>query len=115
MTRLRRLAVLVLAAGRGQRFGGPKQLALLDGRPLLFHVLDAVAAASPALARIDEIVVVTGFHGEAVTSALASWMGPIRVRAAANPDPGRGLASSLQTGLEALGPEVDGALVACVG
>jgi molybdenum cofactor cytidylyltransferase len=38
---------LVLAAGEGRRFGGTKQLAKLDGRPLLEHALAAVTAVSP--------------------------------------------------------------------
>jgi CTP:molybdopterin cytidylyltransferase MocA len=38
---------LVLAAGEGRRFGGTKQLAELDGRPLLEHALAAVAGISP--------------------------------------------------------------------
>ena len=36
---------LVLAAGAGSRFGGGKLLAPLDGRPILQHVLDALAEA----------------------------------------------------------------------
>ena len=39
-----RVAGLVLAAGAATRFGSPKQLAPLDGRPILEHVLDALAA-----------------------------------------------------------------------
>ncbi len=38
---------LILAAGAGRRFGGPKQLAELDGRPLLQHVLDLAAPWDP--------------------------------------------------------------------
>jgi molybdenum cofactor cytidylyltransferase len=108
---MRRLAVLVLAAGRGERFGGAKQVALLDGKPLLVHVLDAVAAAKPDLSRIEEAVVVTGFHAGAVEAALAAWQGALVVRAIRNPDPARGLSSSLQAGLAALGPAIEGALV----
>jgi CTP:molybdopterin cytidylyltransferase MocA len=37
---------VVLAAGAGRRFGGRKQLALLAGRPLVEHALDAAAATT---------------------------------------------------------------------
>jgi CTP:molybdopterin cytidylyltransferase MocA len=54
---------LVLAAGEGRRFGGPKQLARVDGRPLVEHALDAVAG-------LDRVVVVLGAHaGEIRTDA----------------------------------------------
>lgn len=51
------VACLVLAAGAGRRFGpgGPKQLALLDGRPLLEHVLAAAGASA-----VDRVAVVLG-------------------------------------------------------
>jgi len=52
---------LVLAAGAGERFGGRKQLAELEGRPLLEHVLSAMAA-SP----VDRMVVVLGAHADEV-------------------------------------------------
>ena len=41
---------VILAAGRATRFGSPKVLATLDGRPLLQHVVDRLGAAT-ALAR----------------------------------------------------------------
>ena len=46
---------VVLAAGGSTRMGRPKQLAELDGRPLLAHVLEAVEA-SP----VDRVVVALG-------------------------------------------------------
>lgn len=51
----------MLAAGRGSRLGDGKQLALLRGRPLLEHVLEAMAA-SP----VDRRVVVLGANAECV-------------------------------------------------
>ena len=59
------IAGLVLAAGAGERFGGRKQLAELDGRPLLEHVLAAMAAAG-----LDRVVVVLGAHADEVLDAV---------------------------------------------
>ena len=52
---------LVLAAGKGSRFGGSKQLAELDGRPLLEHSIQAMTA-SP----VGRVVVVLGAAAESV-------------------------------------------------
>ena len=45
-----RIAGLVLAGGRSSRFGSEKAAAVLDGRPLVAHVADALAAGCEALA-----------------------------------------------------------------
>ena len=89
-------AGLILAAGAGVRFGGGKVRALLDGRPLVGHVL--VAARAAGLARI---VLVLGRDAVAVRAALlardpAALDG---VLLAVNGAPERGLASSLRLGL----------------
>jgi molybdenum cofactor cytidylyltransferase len=55
------IAFIVLAAGAGRRFGGPKQLAQLAGRPLLQHVVDSAP---------DPLTVVLGAHAEAVRAAV---------------------------------------------
>jgi CTP:molybdopterin cytidylyltransferase MocA/SAM-dependent methyltransferase len=94
---------LVLAAGAGSRFGGGKLLAPIGGRPVLQHVLDALAAAG-----VGEVVVVLGRDAAAVEGAI-EWRDERRV---INPDPERGLASSLQVGFEAAGPGADAILVA---
>jgi molybdenum cofactor cytidylyltransferase len=87
-----RVMGIVLAAGAGSRFGSVKQLAPLDGRPLLQHPLDALAAAG-----MDEVVVVLGDDAAAIESSIA-WRGERRCR---NPRPQDGLASSLRVGLDA--------------
>ena len=56
----------MLAAGAGRRFGSPKQLADLDGVPLLQHAIDAMLAV-PAL---DGVVVVLGAAAEHVAAAV---------------------------------------------
>ncbi|MFP5309087.1 MAG: NTP transferase domain-containing protein [Actinomycetes bacterium] len=60
-----RRAVVVLAAGRSSRFGSTKQLAELDGDPLVVH---AVTAACESVA--DLVVVVLGHDAPAVEAAL---------------------------------------------
>jgi molybdenum cofactor cytidylyltransferase len=100
-----RVAGLVLAAGVASRFGSPKPLARLGGRPLLQHVLDAVAATP-----LDPVVVVLG-HAAAEIEQAIDWRTELRLR---NPDPARGLSSSLHVGLDDLGamlPGVDAAVV----
>jgi CTP:molybdopterin cytidylyltransferase MocA len=51
-----RVCGAVLAAGAGRRFGAAKQLAPLDGRPLVQWAVDAAEAA----AGLDDLVVVVG-------------------------------------------------------
>ena len=57
---------LVLAAGAGRRFGAVKQLAELDGVPLLQHAVDAMLAV-PA---IDPVRVVLGAGADRVRAAV---------------------------------------------
>jgi molybdenum cofactor cytidylyltransferase len=52
---------VVLAAGAGTRFGGSKQLAELDGKPMLEYALGAMAAAP-----VDRTLVVLGAGAEDV-------------------------------------------------
>jgi molybdenum cofactor cytidylyltransferase len=96
---------LVLAAGSSSRFGSPKALADLEGRPLLQHVLDAAAAA-----HLQPIVVVLGDSGPEIERRMR-WRNERRIR---NADPGRGLSSSLRDGiadLEAIAPRVDAVIL----
>ena len=90
---------LVLAAGEGSRFGATKQLARLDGRPLLEHALGAVAPLRPR-------VVVLGHEAGAILEAV-DLQGAEPVVCA---DWREGQAASLRCGVAALG-DVDAAVV----
>ena len=59
------IAGLVLAAGAGTRFGQVKQLAELDGRPLLEHSIRAMTAAP-----VDRVVVVLGAGADQVIAKV---------------------------------------------
>ena len=85
-------AGLVLAAGEGRRFGGPKQLALVDGRPLLEHAVEAVMAV------LDRVVVVLGARAEEVRAAVSFG----RAEPVVCPEWEHGQAASLRCGLRAL-------------
>ncbi|MGI8928934.1 MAG: nucleotidyltransferase family protein, partial [Candidatus Limnocylindrales bacterium] len=72
------------------------------GRPMLQHVLDRAAAAE-----LRPVIVVSGDDTDQIEAAIV-WRGETRVR---NPDPSRGMSSSVALGLGELGDDVDCALV----
>jgi CTP:molybdopterin cytidylyltransferase MocA len=97
-----RVASVLLAAGAARRFGGRKQLALLEGRPLLEHAL-AVTAASGT----DLTVLVLGAYAAEIEAAVE--LGGAQVVHA--PDWELGRAASLRAGLAALPAEVEAAVI----
>lgn len=97
------VAAIVLAAGRGTRFGpGPKLLAPLAGRPLVVHVADAALASGAR-----PVVVVLGHHAAAVREALSGR----DLRFVDNPDYAQGLSTSVKAGWAALPAGAEAALV----
>jgi CTP:molybdopterin cytidylyltransferase MocA/SAM-dependent methyltransferase len=98
------VVAVVLAAGAGSRFGGGKLLAEVAGRPVLQHVLDMLAQAE-----LSDVIVVLGDDAPAIESAI-EWRTERRL---VNPDPSRGLSSSLLIGVRAVAaePAADSALI----
>ena len=82
------IAIAILAAGKGSRFGGdvPKPLVTLKGRSLLSYALEAAQTS-----QLGAIFVVVGHQHEAIVSSLPPDVEPIY-----NPDWDLGIASSLQ-------------------
>ena len=85
-------AAIVLAAGQGTRMRSriPKVLHPLAGRPMLDHVLDALAEAGVARS-----IVVTGHGADAVEAAIADRAATVRQ------EPQRGTADAVRCGLQA--------------
>jgi molybdenum cofactor cytidylyltransferase len=102
----RRVAAIVLAAGRSTRMGGPnKLLAEINGVPLV-----RIAAQEALASRAHPVIVVTGHQRELVQAALAG----LDVRLVHNPDFAAGLSTSVKAGIAAVPDDVDGAIV-CLG
>jgi CTP:molybdopterin cytidylyltransferase MocA len=101
MNRDRSVGAVILAAGASRRFGGPKQLVVLDGRTLLEHVIDASFAA--ALAPVVAVV--------PVWLSRPARLDDDRLRWIRNPFPERGMGVSLRLGFDALGDGPSAALI----
>ena len=89
-----RAVAIVTAAGSAERFGGKKLLTLIEGEPLLDHTIDALLEGGVA-----EVIVVVGRDGRAELERDVNAMLDPRVRAVENPDPSRGMFSSIQEGV----------------
>ena len=84
------IVALVLAAGAARRFGSQKLLHPIHGVPLVRASVERVLAAGP-----DRTIVVVGHDADRVRAALAG----LDVMTVENPEPERGLSSSLRAGL----------------
>jgi molybdenum cofactor cytidylyltransferase len=102
----RRIAAIVLAAGRSTRMGGPnKLLAEIGGRPLV-----RIAAEEALASRARPVIVVAGHQRGEVEKALAG----LPVQIVYNPDFAEGLGTSLRTGIAAVPADAEGVIV-CLG
>jgi molybdenum cofactor cytidylyltransferase len=102
-TENRRIAAIVLAAGRSTRMGGPNKLmAEIAGKPMVRITVEQALAS-----RARPVIVVTGHERARVEAALAG----LDVRLVHNPGYAEGLSTSLKAGLGAVPPESDGAIV----
>lgn len=97
------LGLILLAAGRGTRFGmEPKLLQALGGQPLVRHVAEAALGSG-----LGPVVAVLGAHADRFGAAL-DGLDLVRVT---NPDYAQGLSTSLRAGLAAFPAEVAAVLV----
>jgi len=104
-----RIPGLVLAAGRGQRFGAEsKLLAAVDGRPVLRHVVESALAA-----RLDPVIVVLGAGAGDGLKAIEGIDDP-RLRVVFNPAWSTGKASTFEVGLREVPADAPG-VVALLG
>jgi len=102
----RRIAAVVLAAGRSTRMGGPnKLLAEIAHRPLV-----RIAVEEALASRASPVIVVTGHQRTEIEKVLAG----LPVQLVHNPSFADGLGTSLHAGIAAVPADADGAIV-CLG
>lgn len=103
-TNARQVPVVLLAAGASERYGGIKQLALIDGEPMLRRVARSLLSVD------GPVIVVTGAHAAEVETALAGL--PVLIERHAGWAEGMG--SSLAAGIRRVitdFPDATGALL----
>ncbi len=93
-----RVAGAILAAGASRRLGTAKQLLLLAGRPVLTHVIDAVAGTS-----LDPLLVVLGH----AAGEIQAQVDISAVTVLINPAFADGQSASVKTAIRALPADVD--------
>jgi molybdenum cofactor cytidylyltransferase len=102
----KRIAAVVLAAGRSTRMGAVNKLiAEIGGKPLV-----RIAAEQALASRASPVIVVTGHERDKVAAALDG----LPVKLVHNADYAEGLGTSLKAGIAAVPADADGAVV-CLG
>jgi len=87
------IAAIILSGGASRRMGTPKALLNFQGETFLDRLIRLFAAVA------DPVIVVAGEHAPQIRAGIARAG---EVRWAVNPDPGRGMLSSLQCALREL-------------
>lgn len=99
------LGVLIMAAGESRRFYGCKQLAVLNGKPLIQNALDQSSRLD-----VSKRIVVTGRWHNAIEQALEqSQISDCDL--VFNPDWSRGLGNSISFGVSLLAGQCDAILI----
>ena len=97
------VAAIVLAAGRGTRFGDElKLLAQIGGKALVRHAAEAAVSSS-----VDPVIVVTGYRSDEVQAELHG----LPVQILHNALFAQGLSTSLKAGFSALPPTTRAAVI----
>jgi molybdenum cofactor cytidylyltransferase len=96
------ISAVVLAAGSSTRFEATKQLAVVRGKTLVQHAVDAAACA------VGEVIVVLGHDADAIEAGLAL---PPNARLVRNARFAEGQSTSLAAGIAACAPGSEAAVV----
>jgi molybdenum cofactor cytidylyltransferase len=98
------ISALLLAAGKGERMGGVKQLLSLGEQRMIEASLHNLQVS-----RVDEIIVVLGFAADEIRPLVE---GTERVKVVINPRFAEGMSTSIHQGLREIDPRATGILIA---
>jgi molybdenum cofactor cytidylyltransferase len=98
------ISAFLLAAGKGERMGGVKQLLTIGEQHMIEAALDNLQGS-----RCDEIIVVLGFAADQIRPLVE---GKERVKVVINPQFQKGMSASIQQGLQEISPRATGILIA---
>lgn len=99
------LSCVVLASGKGKRFGGNKLMVKIGENPLIFHTLTSIPEDC-----FDEILVVTKYTQ--IAELVLKMGGKFRV--VMNPDEEAELGATVRLGISEVNPKSEGCMF-CVG
>ena len=97
------ISAILLAAGEARRFGGPKLLEDLHGRPVVYWSAEVLRRAP-----VDEVIVVVAPDHDGIREALRD----VDVKFVVNGDARLGVGTSIASGVEAVHPDSEATLVA---
>jgi len=98
-----KIAAVILAAGQSRRMGkANKLLTEYEGKSFIHRVTDSALSA-----HLNKVIVVTGNDAASIKAELSG----LPVTFIHNQNFAAGLSSSLKTGIEALGSDIDAALI----
>jgi molybdenum cofactor cytidylyltransferase len=95
------VSAVILAGGASRRMGVPKQLLMVDGQPMLLHIVNVALQAG-----LTQVIVVLG----AAAGEIAPTLNDRPVTIVANVDWEEGMASSLRAGLASVDTRSNAAL-----
>lgn len=96
-----KIACIILSGGASRRMGSPKALLRFQNETFLDRIIRAFSAVC------DPVIVVVGEHADQIRSGIERGG---EVLFAVNPDPERGMLSSLQCGLALVPSEAEAAM-----